>query len=214
MNEKLYEAFLQAIEISNQRGHASSLARSNATKAQLELVWARQWATSMDQEFGRNVQNVQLNPSDPPDCIALENEAPIAIEITELVKGELLAKLDPKKHEGRAPNTLDPIRLFDGSEKTKQQLALFQEALWSEEEFHRRLSELVIKKCTKQGYLDKEPFDVLLVLCCEPFLDASKLRGWISTLPKLKCCAFKEIFLLLDYEPAFPKGKYPLFKVL
>jgi hypothetical protein len=108
---------------------------------------------------------------------------------------------------------LDPIKLFDGSDDTRKQIKLFRQAQWTEEEFARRLANCIRTKCERYRATEKGPFDVLLVLSAEPFLRSKDVIEWMQNWSEIEYPSFKEVFLLLDYEASYPKGRYPLFKV-
>ena len=167
----------------------------------------------MWQKYHRNISNVATYFDDPPDCSAQENGRHISIEVVELVKAEVLQKIDQNRKLMKTYTALSPIKLFDGSKETQEKLDLFRLPRWNKKEFLDRLGLCISHKNEKYHKRAIGPFDVLLILCDELFLQSSDVKSWLLEAPSSEIMSFKEVFLLLGYEPDTPKGRYPLFKI-
>lgn len=80
----------------NERGNAAEICTRDRGKTVIELSTARARCEAMRARYGNEISSVMLDVA-PPDCIAEFNGRKIAIELTELVNGAVLAKAQNAK---------------------------------------------------------------------------------------------------------------------
>lgn len=84
------------VSLFNSRGHAGREAKTNATKRIVEQSILENWRIVARAALGLDVTEVSMNAQEPPDAYATIKGSRVAVELTELVNGELLSKASHK----------------------------------------------------------------------------------------------------------------------
>ncbi len=139
-------------------------------------------------EFGLNLAAIRPG-NDPPDVLATVGGHDINIEVCELLKSNVRikrAKSIPISHE---------------------------EQLWTEDEFHRKLTELVGKKCLRYSAKQGLDIDILLVVSCELWLTPEQAQQWASTfhIERPKC--IRAAYFAQERLPNYEKPHWPLVRL-
>ncbi len=190
------------VEAGNKRGHASLGAvpkddpeqgeEPGHHKKVKERAWVKDFAKSLLAEFGREITKIESNPDDPPDCFGEEEGKKIGIEVTELVKGEILDRIAQKRYGKRD---------YSPSEQ-------FMDEQWVHSDFIKRTQESIDKK-SERARRKGETFDVLLIYSDEDELPPDRLEEWLLN-EKFLAPNIKEIFLLRSGWPGY-RDHSPLF---
>ncbi len=192
------------VEAGNIRGHASlgAIPKDNPKLGEepghhrevQERDWVNEFAELLSAKFGRELTEIRSNPDDPPDCFAEEEGKKIGIEVTELVKGEILHRIAQKRYGNKD---------YSPSEQ-------FTDELWTHDDFIQRVQESIDKKVDRARETGKI-FDVLLIYTDENDLYPERLKEWLSN-EKFSAANISEVFFLRSYWPE--NGDHsPLFKM-
>ena len=183
------------VEAGNKREHASLGAvpkddpelgeESGHNKQAKERVWAKDFAKSLLAKLGREITKIESNPDDPPDCFAEESGKMIGIEVTELVKGEILNRIAQNRY----------------GKKDYSPSELFTDEQWTHEDFIQRVQESIDKKVDRAIRTSKI-FDVLLIYTDEDDLYPERLKKWLSN-DIYSAKNIKEVFLLRSGWPGY-----------
>ena len=155
------------------------------------------FAQSLLAEFGIEITEIDSNSDDPPDCFAKRAGEKIGIEVTELVKSDILKCIAESRLDRRKKKPYPP-----GEQLLDEQ--------WTQEEFTKKVGELIAQKDGKakgKGTI----FDVLLIYTDEGDLPPELLESWLSN-EKFSATNIKEVFLLRSYWPGY-REYAPLFKL-
>lgn len=181
------------------RGHANLLTRLTDRKALgqkqgsgkeiQENMICREWANSVAEEFGMNIENIRHNQCDPPDCFAERCGETIGIEVTELVKGEILSRIAQQN-----------IISYSRAKKLRNEY-------WSDEDLYCKLKELILsknKKCVE--------IDALIIATDEPDLTPERLEKFVRSNHFPQVEYIKEAYLLRGYWPGY-REYWPVFQI-
>lgn len=172
-------------ELGEKRGHWREIQESGCVQ---------DFTKSLSAEFGIEISEIDSNPDDPPDCFAKREGEKIGIEVTELVKSEILSQV-AQSQKG--------IRDYSPWEQ------LLDEE-WTRAEFTKRVEELITQKDGKaknKGLI----FDLLFIYTDEGGLPPERLEDWLSN-QKFSATNIKEVFLLRSYWPDY-REYAPIFKL-
>ncbi len=159
-----------------------------------ERDWVNNFAELLSAKFGREITEIQSNPDDPPDCFAEEEGKKIGIEVTELVKGEILHRIAQNRYGKKD---------YSPSEK-------FADEHWVHDDFVQRVQELLDKKVERARKTGKI-IDVLLIYTYENDLYPERLKEWLSN-EIFSAANISEVFFLRSDWPE--NGDHsPLFKM-
>lgn len=172
-------------ELDEKRGHWRQIQESGCVQ---------DFARSLSAEFGIEITDIGSNPDDPPDCFAMRAGEKIGIEVTELVKSNILGRF-AQARIGRMQ--YPPWEQLSDEE-------------WTREEFVKKVGELIAQKDAKAKKKDVI-FDVLLIYTDEGDLPPERLEAWLSNL-RFSAPNITEVFLLRSYWPGY-REYAPLFKL-
>lgn len=197
VEEEDFSDLVPWIEKINRRGHAGLFAQEGREDRRIvELSAAEEWSRATFAKYGISARNIRSNPDDPPDCFADVVGKTISIEMTELIDGQILARIKHKSRQGQS------VTSGGGS--------LFADAQWTKERLATGLAELIQNKATK---LKKHPVDCLVIYSGEPWLSAPDVENWLSTLTFKKPATISAAYLLLEYSPGY-SNQWPVFRLL
>lgn len=192
-------------DAAHRRGHASMFAMPKDDEnfgedpghwqRVLERVVAQDWADSVPPEWGISATGITSNPDDPPDCLAKMDDQVIGIELTELVKGEIIRK--HRRHE-------EGKRIYSPAER-------FEDETWSREAFASMISDRLRSKNAK-AIKKRCQFDILVLYTDELDLSPDKIEVWLRDLKFEPTSHIKRAFLLLSYWPGY-RLSYPVFEL-
>lgn len=201
-DKKITKTLLRLAEASRRRGHATF---SAVPKDDLDLEeprgywqqikernWVSEFAERLYKDFGVEINEIKSNANDPPDVFASRNGCRVGIEVTELVKSQILEKIDLDR-------------------RGKQSYPLYEKICdqeWSRGDFERALRERITAKEKRASTLEKG-FDILLIRSDEEGLTPSLVSDWLAVM-RFSSTHIKEIYLQLMY---WPNHGYPLFKL-
>ena len=204
LEPELLQEVKRYVEAGNKRGHASlgAIPKDDPKRGEepghhrkvQECDWVNNFAELLSAKFGREITEIQSNPDDPPDCFGEEGGKKIGIEVTELVKGEILGRIAQKRYGNKD---------YSPSEQ-------FTDEQWTHEDFIQKIQESIDKKVDRAIRTGKI-FDVLLIYTDEGDLSPECLEEWLSN-HKFSATDLKEVFLLRSHCPKFREHS-PLFKV-
>ena len=204
LNFELLENVRRWVEAGNKRGHASlGAVPKNAPKRDeepghnrkiQERDWVNVFAELLSAKFGREIIEIQSNPDDPPDCFAEEEGKIIGIEVTELVKGDILHRI--------ALNRFGKKEYSPSEQFTNEQ--------WVYDDFIQRIQYSIDKK-DERARVKGKIFDILLIYTDEIDLSPEYLEEWLSN-GQISATYIKEVFLLRSHCPHYSE-RSPLFKV-
>lgn len=176
----------------HERGHAGVFAKRD--RQDLEIIergTTQEWATSMFGEFGAQVTSIKSAPTDGPDCTALLDGSPVTIELTELVKAEVLAAADRGRKNGKRVTSHD---------------ALFHLAQWDRAHFQNEIDRLLDIKNSKRLV------DFLVIHTAEPWLSPLTVEEWLLEIDFSRRASIGEAYLLVNYHPAY-RPYWPVFRI-
>jgi len=164
-------------------------------------IWERDkvqdFAESLSAECGVEITAICSNRDDPPDCFVKRGGEKIGIEVTILIKSEILKRIAQSRPDQRKKNPYPPWEQF-------------LDELWTQEEFINEVQKLIAQKddkAKKKGVI----FDVLLIYTDEGDLTPERLEEWLSN-QKFSATNIKEMYLLRSYWPGY-REYAPLFKL-
>ena len=204
VRNELGRTLMQLADAANKQGHAAfdavpkdgleSGAEREHWKELQELSRAGEFARSLSAEFGIEITEIYSNSDDPPDCYAKRADEKIGIEVTTLVKSDIL---------GRVAQARKGNKDYSPEEQ-------FSDGLWAQDELIKKIGESIAKKdasAQKEG----KTFDVLLIYTDEDDLPPERLEDWLSN-QKFAATNINEVFLLRSYWPGY-REHWPLFKL-
>lgn len=150
-----------------------------------ERVWTKDFTKSLLAKLGREITKIESNPDDPPDCFGEEEGKTVGIEVTELVKGEILDRIAKKRY----------------GKKDYSPLEQFTDEQWVHVDFIKRVQESIDKK-VERAIRTGKIFDVLLIYTDEDDLDPERLQKWLSN-DNFSARNIREIFLLRSGWPGY-----------
>jgi len=184
------DALEEIVKVINRRGHAGMFARGGPiTKEMVEIGVAKEWARSIEREFGLVISDVSNAANDPPDCYASISSRTIGIEITELVNGDVLRQIS----QGKNANSL------------------FEQQLWNLERFTREINKRLDEKYEKYKK-QKTSVDVLVIHTDEDFLSPRDIENWLREAKFLPREGIQSAYLLRTYFPGYREW-WPVFKL-
>ena len=202
--EELGPILRRIAKAANERGHASFFAvpPDDAGSNEEPGYWRRlqerqvvaEWGRSLAAEEGVCVGNVQSNLSDPPDCYVQMNEKPYGVEVTELVKGEILRAIAMHR-DGR--------REYSSGDK-------FSDQEWTQAEFIGALTDRIARK-DRAGLSSPGP-EYLLIFTDEPELNPECVSDWLSG-SNFRAERLSAVYLMLSYWPT-RNDHYPVFRLV
>ena len=172
-------------QLGEKRGHWREIQESGCVQ---------DFAKSLSAEFGIEITEIESNPNDPPDCFAIKSGKKIGIEVTELVKSEILSRF--------AQARIGRMQYPPGEQLSDEE--------WTQEEFTKKVGELIAQKDAKAKKKDVI-FDVVLIYTDEGGLTPECLEDWLSN-EKFSTTNIREVFLLRSYWPGY-REHAPLFKL-
>jgi len=191
-------------EATNRQGHAAFDAvpkdglESGEEKEHWKEIQERyrvlEFAKSLLAEFRIEITDIESNLDDPPDCFAMRAGEKIEIEVTTLVKSEILSRIAQARKGKRGYSPCEQ----------------FSDELWTQNEFINEIGDLISKKVADAKKKSKT-FDVLLICTDEGDLQPDRLEDWLSN-QKFSATNFKEVFLIRSYWPGY-REHWPLFKL-
>ncbi len=183
----------------NARGHAGRGHTTNDTQQMVEKAILLDWARVLKWRCGIHASEITMNANDPPDAFAQVDGVRCSVEVTEIVKGELVADLK-WVNKNRGP---------DDPRVTSRRGDFFDKAQWNRDEFLEALMERIRAKQAKSEKW-QEPLDYLVIFTAEDWLLPGDVSEWTRQLGDLGAQSIRHIHLLMDYDPKDPDG-YPLF---
>jgi len=201
-NPDLDKELMRWIDLSNARGHAHSFAAESAVEKEIvERSIARDWAVSMEIEYGISISQICSNNNDPPDCVGCLDGIRVSIEVTEFVNEKLL-----EKAKWRNKDIVDSSELHSSNKGD-----LYWSAQWEEDTFRDKLKARIEEK--SQNYQKNDVFiDYLVVATDERWLRHSQVESWLQGLELQGGSNIKEGFFLMGYDPNRIPG-HSLFKL-
>lgn len=196
--EKENKSLLEKIaDVITQRGHAAMFARDNKliTKELIEKTVAAEWANSMREKFHIEISDVQHANAAHPDCFAYYCGERMNLELTELVKGNILAKYSGLK--GHTP--------------TQTRSSYFDEAQWSFEEFATKIEEMLTTKDEKYFNADMK-IDALIIYTDEDWLPPQTIQEWLEKISVAPRNNVRNAYLLRTYFPGYGSC-WPVFRL-
>lgn len=194
----------QLADAANKQGHAAFDAvpkdglESGEEKERWKEIQERgrvlEFAESLSAEFGIEITEIESNPNDPPDCYAKRADEKIEIEVTTLVKSNIL---------GRVAQAQKGKKDYSPEEQ-------FSDGFWTQDELIKKIGGSIAEKDSKAKKKSKI-FDVLLIYTDEDDLPPDRLEDWLSN-QKFSATNIKEIFLIRSYWPGY-REHWPLFKL-
>ena len=201
---KLGNTLKRLADAANKQGHAAfdavpkdgleSGAEREHWKELQEQGRTGEFARSLSAEFGIEISEIYSNSDDPPDCHAKRADEKIGIEVTTLVKSDIL---------GRVAQARKGNKDYSPEEQ-------FSDGFWTQDELLNKIGELIAKKdasAQKEG----KTFDVLLIYTDEDDLPPERLEDCLSN-QKFVATNIKEVFLLRSFWPGY-REHWPLFKL-
>ncbi len=197
MAEEYKSPIEQIAETMNRRGHATTFARDNKliTKERIEFSVATEWANSMRETFDVDISDVQHAHAAHPDCFAYYKGERLNLELTELVRQNILATL-AKKNKGAV---------------TEFQYSSFEEGRWLAEEFLNEIGRILDSKSQKYLVAGMN-VDALIIYTDENWLHPQSVRGWLDKATIGPRANIRNAYLLTTYVPGYADG-WPIFRI-
>lgn len=165
---------------------------SNAEKRIVERQTVEEWARSARRK-GDAVADIRSNLDDPPDCLATLNGIPVAIELAELLHGEVLHRFAAARRGNAPPPTWDELQ-------------------WTSELFHDRLDAIVSRKSEALKRADLgSTTTILLIYTDEPWLSFGQAENWLIDLDFEAPSNVDRADLLFSYDPTV--GYWPILRL-
>lgn len=158
----------------------------------VEKSTIEEWRTTLQTQFGTEMDAPQSNPNDPPDFFVSINGQRVTVELVQLVEQE---------HKRRATKGETP---FAGQ--------LFLDMQWSRERLISKLNEIISKKGEKYRKSGIE-IDVLLIHTAETWLTSTETREWLEAVNIKTHRSIRSVSLLFEYEPGRGVDHWPVFTI-
>ena len=229
MDDETLDTLKKIIESRKKRGHAVDRhvpSHDLELRAYSERDTAEDFARAYAHQYGQEITDIRSNKNDPPDCVALKASEKIGIEITELVKSEILknnaiAWKEFEKQTGK--NFHELTRAEKRKQEQNNHATNFEIAQWKRKEFLERLQYGIAKKDESLAKCSKTTPLILVIYTAEEWLENDSLKDWLTD-AVFSAQNIKDIFLLGPYEaqentqtdsPDTPEAKppYPLYKL-
>lgn len=191
----------------NEFGHAvlCAVPKNNPELGEEMVYWQEIWERDKVQDFaeslstgsGIEISGICSNRDDPPDCFAKRAGEKIGIEVTILIKSEILKRIADSRSDRRKKKP------YPSWEK-------FLDEQWTQGEFINEVQKLIAKKDGK-AKRKNTTFDVLLIYTDEGDLPPERLEEWLLN-QKFTATNIKEVFLLRSCWPGYGE-QAPLFKL-
>jgi hypothetical protein len=162
--------------------------RSSRDKTLVELDAVRDVSPAFLAEFGVNLTAIRPG-NDPPDVLANVDGHDINVEVCELLKTDVRVK------------------------RAKELPIAHEEQLWTEDEFQRKLRELVAKKVLRYSARQGLDIDILLVVSCELWLMPEQAQEWVSALRMEHPKCIRAAYFAQERLPDYPKPHWPLVRL-
>ena len=186
------------VSLFNSRGHAGSEAKKNPSKRIVEQSILENWRIAARAALGLDVKEVSMNAQEPPDAYATIKGSRVAVELTELVNGELLSALKQATKE-------------TGVRVTSSHGLFFEQPQWTEARFLAEVEKCVIKKQSNYERSGKL-IDYLVISTAENWLRPSQVEQWLDSWAPPNAPNLRNIHLLMAYAPGWTSG-HPVFAV-
>ena len=195
----------EIIESRNKRGHAADRhvpSHDLELHAYSEQDTAEDFAHAYARQYGQEITDIRSNENDPPDCFGLLDRERIGIEITELVKSEILGTIAEhwkklEKQTGKKYQELTPEEKREQQQKNYE--TNFESAQWTRKGFLELLQCRITKKDKSLANCSKNTHVMLVVYTAEDWLDNDSLKDWLAD-AVFSAQNTKDIFLLGPYE--------------
>ena len=205
LDDETLDTLIEIIESRNKRGHAADRhvpSHDLESRAHSERDTAKDFARAYAHQYGQEITDIRSNENDPPDCIALKDSEKIGIEITELVKCEILennakAWKEYEKQTGKNFHELTPAE--KRSQEQKNHATNFEKTQWTRKEFLKRLQYRIAKKDKRLANCSKATPVILVIFTAEDWLENDSLKDWLRD-AVFSAQNVKDVFLLGPYE--------------
>ena len=229
LDDETLDTLNRIIESRNKRGHAADRhvpSHDLELRAYSERDTAEDFARAYAHQYGQEITDIRSNENDPPDCIALKGSEKIGIEITELVKSEILKNnaIAWKECERLTGKNFHELTATEKRNQEQNNHATnFEIAQWTRKEFLEHLRYSIAKKDRSLANCSKMTPIILVIYTAEDWLENHSLRDWLTDVV-FSAQNIMEIFLLGPYEAqqnaqTDPPGltdiepPYPLYKL-
>ena len=205
LDDETLDTLTKIIESRNKRGHAADRhapSHDRDLRAYSERDTAEDFARAYAHQYGQEITDIRSNENDPPDCIALKDSEKIGIEITELVKSEILKKnaMDWREFEKQTgKNFRELTETEKRSQEQNNHATNFEIAQWTRKEFLERLQYSIAKKDKSLANCSKTTPVILVIYTAEDWLENDSLKDWLTD-AVFSAQNIKDIFLLGPYE--------------
>lgn len=189
------DEFARIVDAMNKRGNAAMFAGGNKDKQHIERQAAEEWASSMAETFGLEITNVRSSDNDPPDCYATLAGKTISIEMTELVDGDLLRKIDHARQAGHTANSS----------------TFFNDVQWTPSRLWTAIEKGVDDKDRKYAARGLK-FDFLVMYTDEDWLSPQLVEATLKQRTMAPRGAFSAAYLLRTHFPGYSEH-WPVFEL-